>query len=134
MERLLAALRDAHDIGELFRFAGVGLVTTLLDITVFAALTTVEVNPAPANITSYSCGIALSYALNRRWTFGKDASLAQALKFVLATASGLVLSTLLLILLTMIMPPVAAKMATLPIVFLWNYHSTRRWVFRDPAL
>jgi putative flippase GtrA len=134
MERLLAALRGAHDLGQMLRFAGVGLVTTLLDITVFAALSAANVPPTPANITSYSCGISLSYALNRRWTFGNDASLPQALKFVLATASGLVLSTLLLIVLTKMMPPVAAKILTLPVVFLWNYHSTRQWVFRDSKL
>jgi putative flippase GtrA len=134
MERLLAVLRGAHDLGEMVRFAGVGLVTTLLDITLFSALSAADVSPAPANIASYSCGIALSYALNRRWTFGKDASLSQALKFVLATASGLVLSTLLLIALTEAMPPVAAKIVTLPVVFLWNYHSTRQWVFRGSKL
>lgn len=134
MKRLLAALRDAHDLAKMLRFAGVGLVTTVLDIVMFAALSAVDVPPASANIVSYSCGIALSYALNRRWTFGNDASLSQALKFVLATASGMVLSTLLLIVLTKIMPPMTAKIVTLPAVFLWNYHSTRQWVFRESKL
>lgn len=134
MQRLLVSLRDAHDLAKMLRFAGVGLVTTVLDIALFAALSAADVPPAPANIASYSCGIGLSYALNRRWTFGKDASLLQALKFFLATASGLVLSTLLLIVLTRMMPPLVAKTATLPVVFLWNYHSTRQWVFRDSAV
>ena len=131
MTRLLATLRDAHDLPTMSRFAGVGLVTTLLDVTLFAVLSA-AVLPALANIASYSCGIALSYVLNRRWTFGVgNASLGQALKFVLATLSGLALSTLLLMVMTRMMPPVAAKLATVPIVFLWNYHSTRQWVFRD---
>lgn len=133
MERLLAALRDAHDLSRMLRFAGVGLVTTILDISLFAALSAAQTPPAPANIASYSCGIALSYALNSRWTFGKKASLFQGLKFVLATASGLVLSTLLLTILVIVMPALVAKAATVPIVFLWNYHSTRQWVFRDSA-
>jgi putative flippase GtrA len=133
MERLAAALRHAHDLATLQRFAGVGLVTTVLDIAMFAALTAAALPPALANVTSYSCGIALSYALNRRWTFGERASLAQALKFVVAMLSGLALSTLLLVILTSIMPPLAAKAATVPIVFLWNYHSSRQWVFRHTA-
>ncbi len=132
--RLLGALLGAHDLGKMLRFAGVGLVTTLLDMTVFALLGAADVHPAPANIASYSCGIALSYALNRRWTFSKDPSLSQALKFVLATSSGLVLSTLLLVILTEMMPPVPAKIVTVPVVFLWNYHSTRQWVFRESKL
>lgn len=130
MIRLLAALRDAHDLPTMSRFAGVGLVTTVLDVAMFAVLSA-AVLPALANVASYSSGIALSYALNRRWTFGGgNASLRQAFKFVLATLSGLVLSTLLLMVMARIMPPVAAKLATVPIVFLWNYHSTRQWVFR----
>jgi putative flippase GtrA len=135
MERFpgLAALRDAHDLTKMLRFAAVGLVTTGLDFAMFIALGIAKVPPAPANVGSYSCGIALSYVLNRRWTFSKDASLLQAVKFVLATASGLALSTLLLIVLTKMMPPLVAKTATLPIVFLWNYHSTRQWVFRVSA-
>lgn len=109
-------------------------MTTVLDIAMFAALDAATILPALANVASYSCGIALSYALNRRWTFGGgSASLAQALKFVLATLSGLVLSTFLLMVMTTVMPPVAAKPTTVPIVFLWNYHSVRQWVFRNSA-
>lgn len=126
----LAALRDAHDVATLLRFATVGLVTTGLDLGVFTSAGAVGVPPVPANVLSYSCGIAVSYLLNRRWTFATGGSVSQAAKFVIATGSGLVLSTILLAILTKAMPPLAAKLTTVPIVFFWNYHSTRLWVFR----
>lgn len=129
----LAALHRAHRLTAMFRFAAVGAVTTCLDIAVFAALAAAGVAPTLANVASYSCGIALSYTLNRRWTFRRRGSLMQALKFVLATTSGLLLSTILLALLTKVIPPLPAKLATLPVVFLWNYYSTKLWAFREAS-
>ncbi|QRM56097.1 GtrA family protein [Sinorhizobium sp. BG8] len=114
----------------LMRFAVVGAITTTLDFVLFNALVLVGAIPALANIFSYSCGIAVSYALNRAWTFRARRSNVQALKFVLSTLTGLLISTCLVATLVIVMPPPIAKILSVPVVFAWNYLSARLWVFR----
>jgi putative flippase GtrA len=113
----------------LLRFATVGAITTALDVSLFAGLTAAAV-PAPlANLSSYSCGILLSYNLNRSWTFRARGSRLKALKFVLSTLTGLLISTVLVAMLSMTIPAVYAKLMSVPVVFAWNYLTVRLWVF-----
>jgi putative flippase GtrA len=125
-----AAPRRRRQLDTLLRFATVGAITTLLDIVLFTMLTGAAIPPAPANLVSYSCGIALSYVLNRSWTFGVRHSHAQALKFCAATLTGLLISTALVAALATVMPATLAKILSVPIVFAWNYLTARLWVFR----
>lgn len=122
-----------------FRFAAVGAATTLLDLVLFATLTGLgRLAPANANIISYGCGIALSFVLNRHWTFSHAGSATsafhEAVKFVLSYAAGLLLSTGLVYLLAQVIPALIAKVLSVPIVLMWNYGMARYWVFkRDQA-
>ncbi|WP_189501870.1 MULTISPECIES: GtrA family protein [unclassified Mesorhizobium] len=131
MIRLAAANnnRFVQSTGTLLRFATVGAITTALDLILFATLTAATTPPALANLLSYSCGILLSYVLNRSWTFGVDGSRLQALKFVLSTLTGLLISTVLVAFLTTVIPAIDAKLISVPIVFGWNYLAARMWVF-----
>lgn len=113
----------------LLRFATVGAVTTTLDFVLFLALVAAAVPAALANTMSYSCGIGLSYALNRSWTFGVRGHPLQAAKFVAATLVGLALSTLLVATLTSFLPAPAAKLLSVPVIFAWNYLTAHFWVF-----
>lgn len=115
--------------GLLLRFAAVGAATTTLDFALFVLLVT-AIPAAPANVLSYSCGIALSYVLNRSWTFGVDGNALQALKFAVATFTGLALSTLLVAALVQVLPPAAAKLVSVPVIFGWNFLTAHFWVFR----
>nr|WP_255647725.1 GtrA family protein [Ensifer sp. IC4062] len=117
-------------LGTVTRFAVVGAVTTALDFVLFTALVTIGALPALANLFSYSCGILVSYLLNRSWTFGARGSPVLALKFVASTLAGLLISTCLVALFVMIMPAVIAKILSVPLVFIWNYLMARLWVFR----
>lgn len=116
-------------VGTVLRFAFVGAITTTLDLVLFAGLTAATLMPAAANVISYSCGILLSYVLNRSWTFKVEGSRVQAMKFVLSTLTGLLISTLLVAMLTKVMPAMYAKLASVPVVFAWNYLTARTWVF-----
>ncbi len=127
----IARLVDAT----LIRFAVIGLVTTLMDLVLFSALTSgVGINPVVANVFSYSCGIVTSFLLNRSWTFGVPAGTRgierQALRFLSTHLASLLLSSLLVALFILMLSPFAAKVTTVPIVFLWNYALARFWVFR----
>jgi putative flippase GtrA len=126
-----AAPRRRRNVDTLLRFATVGAITTLLDIALFTGLVAASVLAAPANLVSYSCGIAVSYALNRSWTFGARHSNAKALKFVAATLAGLLISTALVAVLATLMPPTLGKVLSVPVVFAWNYSTARLWVFRS---
>jgi putative flippase GtrA len=119
----------AKHFGTVMRFAFVGAITTTLDVILFAGLTAAALMPAAANVLSYSCGILLSYILNRSWTFKVEGSRVQAMKFVLSTLTGLVISTLLVSLLAGFMPAMYAKLLSVPVVFVWNYLTARIWVF-----
>ena len=128
------------------RFAAVGGATTLLDLAAFAALTGPGgLAGGPANVVSYSSGVATSFVLNGWWTFaatgdeaGRDRKAVgrareiggRALRFALTNAAGLVLSTLLVIALSALLPALLAKVASVPLVFAWNYLTARFWVFR----
>jgi putative flippase GtrA len=125
-----AAPRRRRSFDTLLRFATVGAITTLLDIVLFMTFVAAALPPAPANLVSYSCGIAVSYALNRSWTFGVRHSHAQALKFVTATLAGLLISTAIVAILATLIPAPVAKILSVPVVFGWNYLTARHWVFR----
>ncbi|WP_018185271.1 GtrA family protein [Kaistia granuli] len=120
----------ARRFDTLLRFAAVGAITTLLDISLFTALVAAGAPPAPANLVSYSCGIVVSYALNRSWTFGVGHNPVQALKFGASTLTGLLISTVLVAALATLLPPAVAKVLSVPVVFAWNYLTARLWVFR----
>ncbi|MCZ4093956.1 GtrA family protein [Sinorhizobium psoraleae] len=132
MRNLLARYTFGRQEGadRLLRFATVGAVTTTLDFVLFTGLFAVGAAPGQANILSYSCGILVSYMLNRSWTFRARHSQVQALKFVLGTLTGLVISTCLVALLARLIPPPLAKILSVPVVFAWNYLVALLWVFR----
>lgn len=118
-----------------FKFAIVGAITTALDFVVFGALTeSAGVKAALANVLSYSCGIVVSFSLNRVWTFGSvrgESPLQQeAMKFIATHVAGLTLSTLLVFSFNLLLPAMFSKAISVPIVFAWNFLLAKLWVFK----
>jgi putative flippase GtrA len=113
------------------RFAAVGAVNTAVDTGLFAALTALGLVPAAANVVSYDTGVLVSFAINRSWTFaaGDGPRLTQFLRFLVVNLGALVLSTLLVATLSRTMPPLAAKLLSLPATFVWGFLLSRRFVF-----
>lgn len=116
------------------RFAVVGLANTALDFLVFVALMTAFGAPVLlANAGGYGFGVVSSFLLNRSWTFRvrrDDAPLARRLPVFLAfNLVGLGISTLVVALLVPALHPLAAKVAATGATFVWNYWSSRRFVF-----
>jgi putative flippase GtrA len=54
---------------QFLRFGFVGLFNTALTLMVIYALMSINTNPYLANAVGYACGMAMSFTLNRRWTF-----------------------------------------------------------------
>lgn len=73
--RLSPLLRHA-----VVKFAGVGVLNTLLTLAIIFCLTAwFGVGDARANLAGYLAGLAFSFVLNRRWTFRSDAAALPAL-------------------------------------------------------
>jgi putative flippase GtrA len=119
------------DYAELVRFGAVGVVNTLADIAVFWLLIEASLPPAIANVLSYSCGVIVSFSLNRVWTFRRAGTpvFGQLWRFVSVNIGSLVVSTVAVALGALFMPPLVAKLASFPLSFAWNFGFSRYWVF-----
>ncbi|MDQ3987721.1 MAG: GtrA family protein [Actinomycetota bacterium] len=79
-------MRDVHGTG--VRFGLVGVANTTVDLVLFTVLSVAGVPLVVANLASTSAGMALSFVLNRRFTFraGSGSPLRQVLLFLLVNA------------------------------------------------
>ncbi len=75
-------------IRQSLRFGVVGLVNTVIGLTaIYAVIFFFNANPALANAIGYAIGLAVSFALNRFWTFGDTRSVEKVLpRYLLAAA------------------------------------------------
>jgi putative flippase GtrA len=114
------------------RFALVGSLNTAVDLGIFAGLIALAgLPPDRANAISYGFGIVTSFILNRGWTFEdlRGGLAEQITRFIVVSLASLLLSTMIVAALASIMPALVAKFLSLPIMFLWSYSMTRRFVF-----
>lgn len=123
----------------IWRFLAVGLAATLIDFALFSVLVfQAAFTPALANIVSYSSSLIFNFNANRRWTFKQGADRAIALRqgrrFLLANVGGLLLSTAIVGTLSQLTTELAAKLVSVPIVFVWNYACAKLWVFREAGI
>jgi putative flippase GtrA len=119
------------------KFGAVGLANTALDVALYGLMTLVAgISPVIANLASYSAGIALSFVVNRAWTFrdrGRAHAGAKLLLFAAGSVAGLALSTAVVALLAARWGALPAKAASLCVTFCWNYLFANRIVFRARA-
>ncbi|HEX2913823.1 MAG TPA: GtrA family protein [Chloroflexia bacterium] len=140
----LPKLKNSVEVARFLRFSVVGLSSTLLDFSVLSGLKSLFGWPTlPANIISYSCGMILSYLLNRSWVYTRESNQAnrkQFLQFILVSLIGLLLNNLLLLFFEIpagifmgnsqyaFLP---AKIGATTVVMLWNFLANRYWTFKD---
>ncbi|HEX3972990.1 MAG TPA: GtrA family protein [Stellaceae bacterium] len=114
------------------RFALIGSINTAVDLGLFATLTALAgLQPDRANAISYGCSIAMSFILNRGWRLEdlRGGVAEQLTRFLVVSLASLLLSTMIVGGLATVMPALIAKFLSLPLMFLWNYSMTRRFVF-----
>jgi putative flippase GtrA len=114
------------------RFAVVGSINTAVDLGLFAALTgLLAMQPDRANAISYGASIATGFILNRGWTFEdvRGGIAEQVTRLIVVSLASLLLSTMIVAGLSTVMPALVAKFLSLPIMFLWSYSMTWRFVF-----
>ncbi len=83
--------------GQLVRYAGVSVVSTVTSLTILTLLVgTASMGAALANVVATAAGTVPSFELNRRWVWGRSGRPSlrrQVMPFVALSFTGLVLST-----------------------------------------
>jgi len=75
-------------IRQSIRFGAVGLVNTAIGlITIYSLMFFWGIGPGIANVIGYAIGLAVSFALNRVWTFSSNRPVAHVLPKYLLTAA-----------------------------------------------
>jgi putative flippase GtrA len=123
-------------------FCLIGGLNTLLDIGLFLALQQQGMPIVPANILSTSAALLMSYALNKRFTFGASGQSNRAfIPFVVVTLVGLWLLQPVVIYVVgqgltafthdhELLRNLAGKLAATAVTMVWNYVLYKKYVFR----
>lgn len=135
-ERLAGRLRGLVSAA-LLRFVLVGTINTAVDVVIYTVLVQVGTALVPANLISTTCGLVVSFVLNRSFVFRAGGAaplkerLRQVLLFVVTTGFGLwVLQPLLILLVTSLLvgTPIHGlalvlipKLAATCVTLVWNY-------------
>jgi putative flippase GtrA len=118
------------------RFATVGVANTLLTLAVIFALKGLAgTDDLRANALGYAVGLACSFLLNRRWTFGHTGRWLSALVrftavFLTAYATNL---AVVLMLISVGLNDYVAHTAGMPLYTFILFFGCRFLVFREPA-
>jgi len=75
--------RSGDLVGQLARFVAVGLLSAVVDLTVYTVALHLGMWVHAARALSFVCGTSTAYALNRRWAFRVEGSRRRALGFAL---------------------------------------------------
>jgi putative flippase GtrA len=86
-------------IRQSLRFSAVGVANTAIGLAaIYAVLYFFGTGPVVANATGYAIGLAVSFSLNRAWTFDDTGSIGRALPRYLSVAAGAYLLNLITVL------------------------------------
>jgi putative flippase GtrA len=115
------------------RFAGVGVVSTLSDLTLFKILTVLGVNVYLTTTLGFLLGLSVGFIMNGRFVFKTERTSARYLKYGLISLGGLMLTQIIVHLLHVdfvLLTAFKAKLVAVGIVFFWNYGWSRFWAFK----
>ena len=128
-------LRFREHRGQVFRFAGVGLICVALNLALFAGLVgRLGWNYLAVTVLAFFAVNAVGFALSRIWTFRAthDAAAPQAARYLVIQVLNLALNLSLMWLLVRVCGANAVT-ASLLISFFFaiaNYLAQRNWAFR----
>jgi len=133
--RLAAALKQRVMLMKAASFALIGLINTLIDLGVFlSARNVLGLALVPANVLAWLVAVSFSYVMNSFTTFatesGRKLSWRAYGAFVASGLVGVTASTTTLVLLSYVIPELAAKLAAIGVSFLVNFSLSHFVVFR----
>ncbi len=146
MENFFEIYKSNDTLRNVGQFMIVGMLGTLIDISLFAALHIVLGFPTLlANTISYSAGIINNFFFHRYWTFAdrpRKAAEAQFVQFAAVSLSALVLNNLLVVLLadpfnllvtSVSLGALFAKLCATGVGMVWNFLANHLWTFGKSA-
>jgi putative flippase GtrA len=114
-------------------FFGVGLAAAVVHYGLLVALVEgAAAEPVPATLAGYVAGGLVSYALNRRHTYGSSRPHREATwRFALVALVGFLLTWLFMQVFTgwLGAPYIPAQLVTTGIVMLWSFLAHKAWTF-----
>jgi len=143
IDRLLSfALRYRHEFKRFFKFAIVGTVGFMIDVSVLNIMHKVAGWPlVAANSLSFTLAVLSNFTWNRLWTFPESRTRRkrrQLPQFTLVNVIGLMINTIVLLtikaLLSHFVPDPfdynLAKVTATIVVLFWNFGANRLWTYR----
>ncbi len=129
-------LRLRKNVRHLNKFAIVGVLNTAIDFALFTVFYFLLGFPiVVANTVAYCTGVVNSFVWNKYWTFAEQRHNGRAMQqfplFFALYLVGLGLSNLTIWALAFSMPVLLAKGFAVGMSFLWNFWSTRRFVYKS---
>lgn len=119
-----------NEIQRLYRYGVVGITVNFSLYLVFLLFLHFELTPTVAAGLCYGLGVAISYLINRRWTFASTDSHRRDLpKFLLAYGVGLVSTLLTIAILIRWLPPELAQIFNIGLTAMVIYVSLRLFRF-----
>lgn len=121
-----------HNVAKFLMSGGVAALAEYLS---FVALHHLGMYLIAANALSFSCGLVISFTLNKHWVFSRKGNGTRqfAAYFVLALVN-LVLGSGLIVLLAegAGLAPLIAKVITMGVIATWNYVMYQKIIFKAP--
>ena len=122
--------------GPLWRWALVGVTTTVIDYVIFISIYSVITSVLVANFFAGLVSIGFNYSAHYFWSFKSQTDHTKAgLKYLINLITFWSISTLLLkILITAGLDPKIAKLMPIPIIAPLSFISLRFFVFKKPKI
>lgn len=124
-------------IKELFKFATVGVINTIVDYAVFTLVSLISPNIYLAQTMGYAFGVLCSYTLNSRWTFKSNGKFLgrELIKFLVVNLFSYLCSVgaLWVLVDNLSVNKYIAKIMLIGVTFIVNYTLNRLWVFKKES-
>ena len=136
LDRLSVAWHERAIALKAISFAMVGVVNTGIDFSVFWTTATYLHWPlVPANVLAWLVAVSFSYAMNSFITFGPESGRILRWRdyatFVASGIAGMVASTATLVVLSYVLPLLAAKLLSILVSFVVNFALSHFVVFKE---
>lgn len=114
----------------LIKYFFIGILAAIIELITFSFFINF-LNYIVGNSIAYSFGVMTSFTLNRLFNFKvKDKTIIRFGRFLIVNVSGLMISNLILIYFSGIMPYFELKILSMPIVIFFQFIMNYLWTFR----
>ncbi|MCC8396221.1 GtrA family protein [Paraburkholderia sp. MMS20-SJTR3] len=123
-----------ESLQQFIKYLLVGGLNTLISAAIIFAVQAAGARPVVANLSGYAIGVAISYALNSKYTFRTAVSRYTAIRFLLVLLIAYLanLATMLAVL-HVTHAPYIAQLCGIPVYVIVGFLGNRYWAMRERA-